>query len=160
MKGNIIHKDSYNKKECNTSYKKEGVPSHAYDSFNKEKNIYIAYTDDEISVSYWLIERKSIKREISRIEQQFNELANKWREETGLFSTSFHKINDSYLEVISLGKEVVPFLLRDLQNIGGANWHTALKIITKENPISEQDLNSTKKIKEGWTAWGRKNNLI
>lgn len=97
----------------------------------------------------------------SLLEVQFNELASKWKDETGLFSTTFNKIvNDHYFEIVAMGKEVVPFILRDLQNNGPSHWHTALKALTKENPVSEEDMKKNKKIREAWIAWGKANKMM
>src|ERR1035437_230192 len=103
---------------------------------------------------------KSTIKNISLIEKQFNELAAKWKNETGLYSTTPQKVfNDSYLDIIGLGKDVVPFILKDMQH-GSAHWHTALKALTKENPVPNDDLSKSKKVKEAWLIWGEHNNLI
>lgn len=95
------------------------------------------------------------------IEKEFNELASKWKDETGLFSTTYQKIiHDTYFDLVAMGKQIVPYILTDLQNNGPASWHTALKALTKENPIAEEDLSKNKKIREGWITWGKRKNLI
>ena len=101
------------------------------------------------------------KGRISSIEKQFNELSIKWKLETGLFSTTFDKINDTYLDIIAMGKDVLPFILKDIQKTNGtAHWHSALKAITRENPVPNEDLTKTRKIKEAWIEWGKRKNLI
>lgn len=71
----------------------------------------------------------------SELEKKFNELAAKWKRETGLYSTDFDKINDTYLDIIALGKDVIPYILKDMKKpTGTAHWHTALKTLSKDNP--------------------------
>jgi hypothetical protein len=98
----------------------------------------------------------------SELEKKFNEYASKWKDETGLFSTTFQKVaNDTYLDIIGMGKEVIPLILKDMQSVNGtAHWHSALKALTKQNPVEEKDLTKNRKIKEAWIAWGKHNNLI
>lgn len=113
------------------------------------------------SHSLWRIQLPT-ERKLSKLETQFNELAAKWKDETGLFSTTFHKVaNDAYLDIIGMGKDAIPLILKDLQKpTGTAHWHTALKAITKENPVPVEDLTKNKKIKEAWIAWGKSKNII
>lgn len=104
--------------------------------------------------------RNPIVENISLIEKQFNKLATKWKNETGIFSTTPQKVfNDSYLDIIGLGKDVIPFILKDMEH-GSAHWHTALKALTKENPVPNEDLSKSKKVREAWLTWGKNNNLI
>jgi hypothetical protein len=99
--------------------------------------------------------------QLSELELKFIELSEKWKDDTGLFSTSTKKVvNDTYLDIIGLGKEVVPFILRDLKNGGSANWHAALKALTKENPVSDSDLNKNRKIRDAWVKWGESKKII
>jgi hypothetical protein len=108
----------------------------------------------------WIPIKKTVV-EISPVEKQFNELAANWRRETGVYSTMLDKINDSYLEIIGMGKDVIPFMLKDmLKPTGTAHWHTALKALTKDDPVLEEDLNKPKKIKQAWIEWGVRKRII
>ena len=70
----------------------------------------------------------------STIEREFAHLVARWKDETGVFSTTCDKVvNDSFLQIIALGKDVVPLILEDLKLEGG-HWHTALRVLTGENP--------------------------
>src|SRR6266550_4443421 len=66
------------------------------------------------------------------IEEEFGSLAKKWREEVGAES-SLSKItgNLNYLRVISLGKQAIPLILRDLQREAAPRF-LALRAITGE----------------------------
>jgi hypothetical protein len=120
---------------------------------------YVRSADEQhLSVIYRIIEDG--EKGANTLEQQFTELATRWKAETGLFSTTPQKVfNDAYIDIIAMGKVVVPFILKDLEN-GAGHWHTALKALTRENPISDADMTSSKKIREGWLTWGRNHGLI
>ncbi len=93
-------------------------------------------------------------------EREFNELADKWRKETGGYSTMIHIAgNNNYLDIIGMGSKVVPFILRDLKREAD-NWFVALKHITKANPVPKSHLGDIEKMREDWLEWGRKNKLI
>jgi len=109
----------------------------------------------------WIIKYYISPYRVSELEFQFNELAAKWKAETGLFSLDRDKVNDTFLDLISLGKEIVPFILKDMQKpAGAARWHIALKALTKENPITNEDLSNSKLVKEKWIKWGKEKNII
>lgn len=151
-----ISDDCYSFPEKNESFRNSG------------NSVYI------ISIDYGFIDKsekhpeyrgwvfpKNVASTVSLLEKQFNELSIKWKNETGVFSTTVDKINDTYLDIIALGKEIIPFILKDMQKQdGSSHWHTALKALSKENPINREDLGRNKRIKEVWLAWGRKKNLI
>jgi hypothetical protein len=112
-------------------------------------------------LSFLSLPSEDIIEEVSEVEKRFNYLAEKWKTETGVFSTTFHKVvNDSYLEIIFDGKDFLPFILKDLEKGGTAHWHTALRIITKENPVPIEDLSKMKKVREAWISWGKNTNKI
>lgn len=121
------------------------------DYLNKQSNIS--------SNGYVITEKIEIPID-SNTEHEFNELATKWKQETGLYSTFVQKVNDTYLEIIFDGKRFLPYILKDLQKGGSVYWHIALKIITKFNPFPDNNLGNSKEVKAAWIAWGKKNNII
>lgn len=99
--------------------------------------------------------------EISELENRFNEMAKKWKIETGLYSITKDKVNETYLDLIAMGKEILPFIFADLQKpTGTAHWHMALKAITQENPIAPEDIGNNKRIKLKWVEWAKRKNII
>lgn len=99
--------------------------------------------------------------QLPELESKFMELAEKWKDDTGLFSTTTKKVvNDIYLDIIGLGKDIIPFILRDLKNGGSANWHAALKALAKENPVPDNDSNKNRKVREAWVKWGENKKII
>lgn len=91
---------------------------------------------------------------------KFNKLVAKWKKEINIIS-DFEKIitNSYYLEIINLGKDAIPLILKDLEKNGG-HWFHALESLTGENPIPFEYEGMTKKMTELWLTWGRSNNLI
>lgn len=97
------------------------------------------------------------------IVKQFNILAEKWEGETGLYSTITPKIiNDAFYDLLLLGRDkgLVPLILKRIEQGAPAQWHIVLNAITKVQPVPDEYITNSKKIKEAWLAWGRKNNLI
>ena len=73
-----------------------------------------------------------------------------------MFSIDSDRINDTFLTIISLGKDIVPFILKDMQKpTGTARWHIALKALTKTNPVLNEELGKSKVVKEKWIKWGQ-----
>jgi len=84
--------------------------------------------DTKRSKEDWDI-RISYRSTTSLFEEQFNKFADLWRNETAGYSTTLHiTMSDSYLDIIGMGKEVVPFILKDLKK-EPYHWFVALKAI-------------------------------
>lgn len=134
---------------------------HNADKYSGKRNIvYFFSGHDSVLQKAWAIISMNTDQ-LTELETQFMILAEKWKDDTGLYSTMGKKVvNDTYLDIIGLGREIVPFILKDIQNGGTAHWHSALKALTKENPVPEEDLHKNKKIKQAWLNWGTNNKLI
>lgn len=166
MKDCIQRRPKKNTESYDSNWKGRGISSYGYEDYealNQSRNSYI---EPYVSFVGWkfVLSDSSLA---SPIERKFNELAAKWKKETGLYSTTFDKINDTYLDIMALGTEVVVYMLKDMQKpTGTAHWHTALKSFAKSfsdddiNPIPPEDLDKPKKIKQGWIDWGKRNNLL
>lgn len=91
---------------------------------------------------------------------EFNELAERWHDETGHMSSaiSFTQ-HPAYLRIIGMGPAVVPFILEDLQRTQ-AHWFVALRLITGENPIKPEDRGKVQRLADSWIAWGRERGLV
>lgn len=130
----------------------------------KVKKKSVSKKDKFIIVKSWEVSLNELRVRLPLLESEFNRLAEKWKKETGLYSTTFDKVNETYLDIISLGiknPEVIQFILKDMQTpTGTAHWHTALKVLTNVNPIPPEFLTKNKKIKEAWIEWGRQNGKL
>lgn len=100
-----------------------------------------------------------LTRKKDTVEEKFKELLIKWKAET-LFSSSITQIinNDSYLEIIKMGKKIVPFILRELEKEPN-HLFFALRMITNEDPISDEDRGDLEKMAKAWVRWGKERGL-
>ena len=88
---------------------------------------------------------------------QFQELAEKWRSETG-GESSLARItgNINYLRVIALGKSVVPLIIERLK-IAPEPWFVALRAITGEMRVGEEHRGNFRNIAKAWVDWSVRN---
>jgi len=97
---------------------------------------------------------------MSAIEQRFKKLEAEWHRRTALQSSTTRMVNDpSYQEVIAMGWEVVPVILRSLAEKPD-HWFYALAKITGDNPIPPEDAGNVPKMTEAWLDWGRRKGLV
>lgn len=91
------------------------------------------------------------------IEIIFQELVNQWQQETrGISSSTELILHPAYQQIIGMGREVVPLLLRELEKKSG-RWFWALKSITRQDPVPLELRGKTKEMIKIWLDWGRKN---
>lgn len=92
------------------------------------------------------------------LEKTFLELAEQWRNETGMQSSPTKKLkHPAYQKIISMGSPVLPLILRALEQKRD-HWFMALGEITGEEPVGSED-NFDQAI-EAWLQWGRDKRLI
>ncbi len=88
-------------------------------------------------------------------ETTFERLVNQWRDENhGVSSTHKLTMHPAYQEIIGMGEEVVPLLLRELEKKSG-QWFGALKSITRVDPVPSEHKGKTKEMTKAWLEWGR-----
>lgn len=91
------------------------------------------------------------------LEKVFLELADRWRRDTRtLSSTDEIARHPAYQQIIGMGKDAVPFLLRELERSSG-RWFWALKSIVREDPVPPEKRGKTKEMVKCWLEWGRRN---
>ena len=96
--------------------------------------------------------------DLLKLQAIFNELYQKWGQETsGLSSISKKMTNLNYLKIIALGKIVVPFILESLQT-NPDHWFLALKALTDEDPTQPGD--NFEQAVEAWLNWGKQKSFI
>jgi hypothetical protein len=117
-------------------------------------------------LSHWLLASlvstatTSIAPNVASIEEQFAALANRWHDETDFLSSpSRIASNDSYLQIISIGKRVIPMILEDLKERGG-HWYPALRNISGEDPVPIEARGDVEQMKKSWLQWGRERGYI
>ena len=91
------------------------------------------------------------------IEERFRRLAAAWQRETDYLSSmaeaSSHPV---YQEIIRLGPDVIPLLLRDLQ-AHHTHWFAALQMLTGAQPIPRSAAGNIPKMIEAWLRWAKNN---
>lgn len=99
-------------------------------------------------------------RRSASVEATFEKLLTTWREETKYLS-SFHKMFDhpAYQEIIGLGMDAVPLILREMKK--KPCWlGRALFAIVGEHPITEDMAGRLDRQTEAWLTWGRSRGYI
>jgi len=87
-------------------------------------------------------------------------LANRWHDETDFLSSPSRITgNDTYLQIISMGKRVIPLILEDLKERGG-HWYRALRILSGEDPVPIEARGDVEQMKRTWLKWGRERGYI
>ena len=94
------------------------------------------------------------------IAEQFETLADRWREFTRFRSSLTEIINNPlYRAIIQLGDDVVPLLLGELQR-EPEPWFAALREITGEDPVLPAQRGDMRAMTQSWLRWGRRRGLI
>jgi predicted DNA-binding antitoxin AbrB/MazE fold protein len=92
---------------------------------------------------------------VEDVERRFRQLAAEWERAVAHHSsTTMRNNHPAYREIIRLGPQVVPLLLRDLQ-ANHTHWFCALREITGANPVPESAAGNIPKMAEAWIAWAR-----
>jgi hypothetical protein len=60
----------------------------------------------------------------------------------------------AYQEIVAMGQEVVPLLLRDLEQEPD-HWFAALGAITGAQPVPPEDRGDIEKMAAAWLRWGK-----
>ena len=85
---------------------------------------------------------------------RFQELADRWEEETIFLSNSERKnAHPAHQDIISLGESVAPLILERMR-IQGGHWFEALQQITGEDPVSPADYGNIAAMQKSWLQWG------
>jgi hypothetical protein len=91
------------------------------------------------------------------VAQRFLRLADEWKRAVAHHSSSTIRNNHpAYRAIIALGPDVVPLLLRDMQD-NRTHWFVALREITGGNPIPESAAGNVPLMVEEWLTWAKEN---
>lgn len=94
-------------------------------------------------------------KEEASLEERFRRLAAVWHRETAyLSSMSEASSHPAYQEIIRLGPDVIPLLLRDLEAHHN-HWFAALHALTGAEPISTSIRGDVPKMVEAWLCWAK-----
>jgi hypothetical protein len=92
---------------------------------------------------------------VETVAERFRRLASIWHEETDhLSSMDESNRHPAYQEIIGLGPEVVPLLLRDLEE-NHTHWFAALSALTNADPVPASAAGNIPQMAEAWLRWAR-----
>ncbi len=74
-------------------------------------------------------------------------------------STTVRNNHPAYREIISLGPDVVPLLLQDME-INHTHWFCALREITGVEPIPQAAAGNMAMMVEAWLRWAKDNGWV
>jgi hypothetical protein len=92
-------------------------------------------------------------------EAAFNALVGEWRRLRESGSSVAPIMNDAYGQIVAMGWEVVPFLLREVQRQSG-HWFDALTWITREDLVTPEMRGNIREQRKVWLSWGTRHGLI
>jgi hypothetical protein len=89
------------------------------------------------------------------VADRFRQLAAAWEEAVAHHSsTTLRNSDPAYREIIGLGPDVVPLLLRDMEE-NQTHWFCALREITGASPIPKSAAGNIPKKVDAWLCWAR-----
>ena len=102
----------------------------------------------------------SLTKHDQEVEQVFRHLTAAWKRETKHLSRVDHVCaNPNYLQIIGLGADVLPLILRELEKELDY-WFVALSAITRTSPADADEGSTPKQMAEAWLSWGREHGVI
>ena len=125
------------------------------------KKLFVeTFTEEEYLSSDGSLIRVSTAQRITvsqeSIEQRFNRLSAKLRRDTAVFSTLDKRIrHPAYQEIIGMGADVVPLLIKDLESERPSEWFVALTKITGNDQVPPEDRGNWSKMVKAWSQWHR-----
>lgn len=97
--------------------------------------------------------------ESASVAHRFNSLAEAWRRECAhLSSVREMALHPAYQQIIGMGREALPFLLRQLERQPD-HWDWALCAITGENPVRPEHRGRLRDIARDWLKWAREREI-
>jgi hypothetical protein len=89
------------------------------------------------------------------LHQRFQDLAVAWKQERGPHSSSARLAEHlAYQQIIALGPDVVPLLLRELERQPD-HWFRALHALTGAYPVPAASRGKIQEMAAAWLDWGR-----
>jgi hypothetical protein len=89
------------------------------------------------------------------LEERFHRLSAIWHRETAYFSSMADaSSHPAYQEIIHLGPDVIPLLLRDMQT-RHSHWFAALHALTGVEPIPPTAAGNLPKMVDAWLGWAK-----
>ena len=94
-------------------------------------------------------------RPVVPAERVFAALAERWRRETApLSSATDIALHPAYQRIIGMGQAALPLILAELERAPD-HWFWALRAITNENPVTEEDAGDLGRMRDAWVRLAR-----
>ena len=125
-------------------------------SVAEKKSVFIGETVG-VSQSIHCQERhgSSSSLESVAIRSKFSALADRWESETGSMSILSQKLTHrDFLKIVSLGEDVVPFILERLPK-RPHNWFLALDVLVDNADKPSIDIPNAREAVLRWIEWGK-----
>jgi hypothetical protein len=91
--------------------------------------------------------------------RRFYSLAESWRRECAhLSSVREMVLHPAYQQIIGMGRDALPFLLRELEREPD-HWFWALWSITQENPVRPEHRGYIRAMARDWLEWARRRGI-
>ena len=91
---------------------------------------------------------------------RFLNLVNTWQHETQFAPSVYEMVlSPSYQQVIGLGQEAIPWILKELER-NPDHWFWALKSITGVDPVKSSNQGNIKEMANDWLEWGKENGHV
>lgn len=89
------------------------------------------------------------------LRQPFHDLVAVWKKERGPHSSSARLCqHPAYQQIIDLGPEVIPFLLRELEREPD-HWFRALHALTGVDPVPKDSRGKLPEMANAWLGWAK-----
>lgn len=130
----------------------EQVPQQLW-SYGASEGVYSSYSTLAGTAS-------PLMGHVQPLPELFKQLADQWHDATdGMSSPRQIAMHPAYQRIIGLSKSAIPYILDDLITRGG-NWYWALRSLADEPPIVAEMAGNTRRVKQAWIDWGRRNGYI
>lgn len=94
-------------------------------------------------------------RRYVQVETRFRQLADTWRRQTAhLSSIEAKSANPAYQEIIAMGRDAIPLILRELARKPD-HWFYALHAITGDNPVPPESAGRLREMASAWLQYGK-----
>jgi hypothetical protein len=126
---------------------------------NKEVRKITRRSGSELFVSPYTIAQQNAKTEVFvPLSLTFQQLIEQWHRERGATSSITEMaMCPAYQSIIALGPEAIPLILRQMESEGNDPdmWFWALQVMTRVDPIEDDDRGDTVRMAQAWLNWGR-----
>ncbi|SRR5260221_1887520 len=93
-----------------------------------------------------------------QLADEFCSLRDSWRREILSSSSMIEMVDDSnYQKIIALGEQVLPLIFEDMEREPD-HWFFALREITGEDPVNDEDSGDLEKMTKSWLEWWKNKN--